>query len=202
MKLKALDNDELEIVQWSLLPRSEQEKHPLTPKKRERYERANVADNLMREHLSHRKVVEKLVEKHGCSDSTARRDMKLAQGLWGSRHRLAKEYMGEILLDFAMECMMKAGKERNWSAVARLLKETREIAGIGKPDVEDGDLPELSQVTNIQVLYLPEAIGATPLSPDERAAAYQRILTRKVAEGYLDQSTLAEFVDDDDAGAE
>lgn len=192
-----LDKDELEILRWSLLPREEQEQNPLSPKRRERYERANVADNLIREHFSLRKVIERLVDKFGYSESTARRDVSLGQALWGSRNKLSKEYAASMLWDYAVECMIRAGKDRRWNDVARLLREAKEIAGIGKPDIEDPDPDALSNPSQIKPDYLPALVGGTEISNSERQELLQKLLQKKRQEGFIDQSTLAQFVDDE-----
>lgn len=198
MKRRELDREDLEIVQWAMLPTAERDANPLPRKKQERYERANVADNLRRIHLSRRKVLERLMDKFQHSETSARRDIRLAEGLWGSNHKLAKDYMGDILLDFAMDSLVAAAKDRKWDSVARLLKETRELAGIGKPDPEDDAGDEQLLPSTVVPAYLPESIGAVPLTNEDREAAYKRILAQKVRDGYLDKSTVTEFEEPDD----
>lgn len=190
-----LDKEDQEILQWSLLPREQMEANPLPPKKQERYDRANTADNLIREHFSLRKVIERLVDKYGYSENTARRDIHLAQALWGSRNKLSKEYAGAMLWDFAVESMVRASKERKWAEVARLIKEAREIAGLGKPDAPDDDPDALARPVSTQPMFLPEAIGAKELSAQERQEIVRRVMRKKLNDGLVDRSVLAEFED-------
>jgi len=192
-----LDAEGQEIVKWSFLPQQQQDEHPLTAKRLERYERANVADNLIREHMSLRRVREKLVDLYHYSDTTARRDIQLAQALWGSRNPLEKSFAASMLWDFAVESMFKASKDRKWSDVAKFLREARELAGIGKPDAEDNDPSTLKVPVALQPLFLPSAIGAEEMSPEQRQALFQRILRKKQSDGFLSSSEDAEFTEED-----
>jgi hypothetical protein len=200
-----LDAEGLEIVKWSFLSHEQQEAHPLPPKRKDRFDRANVADNLIREFMSLRKVREKLVDKYAYSESTARRDIVLAQHLWGSKNPLDKAFAAGMLWDYEVECMVKPSKDRKWGDAARFLREAKDIAGIGKPDIEDADPDKLKEPVALQPMFLPAAIGAIEMSSDERQALFQRILRKKQAQGFLDKSEEAEFTEDDghgEAGAE
>lgn len=181
---RRLDPEEEEIVMWAALPKAEREKTPLSPKKAERYERANVADNLIRVHLSLKIVTERLMEKFGYSDRTAQRDIMLSQALWGSQNKLRKDYALTLLWDVTVESMLKASRDRNWNAVGRLVAEAKDIAV--KMDNPASNPEDLSRPVPIVTLYKPALVGGHEMTEAERAALVKMLLRAKRGSGIID----------------
>lgn len=179
------------IVLWMQLPVGE--RPPLSPKQMEQMERWNVADNLLRQHMSERVVVPMLVEKFGYSESTARRDLDCARRVWGTRPRSDKNYLSQVLVDYLLETMVKAGKDRKYGDVARLAGKIMEAAGIGKPDEQEPDPDELKEFATIEIGYQPELINAAPIPDDERRLLAERVLQKKAETGILDGDALSKL---------
>lgn len=188
-----------EIVAWLQLPPDE--RSPLDAKQLERYERWNVADNLLREHMSERKVIPMLMEKFGYSESTARRDLDCARRVWATRPRTDKDYLANMLVDYLTETMVRAGKASKFGEVARIAKVIIEAAGIGRKDETPVDPHELQRPVAIIPLYLPEAVGGTPMSELDRRALFEQVLKEKRDKGLVELSTIAKLADSTDDGA-
>lgn len=179
------------IVLWLQLPASE--RPPLSPKQMEQMERWNVADNLLRQHMVERHVVPMLVEKFGYSESTARRDLDCARRVWGTRPRGDKNYLSQMLVDFLMETMVRAAKDRKFGDVARIAGKIMEAVGIGKPDEQLPDPDELNTFATIEIVNDPTLINATPMSDDERRLLAERVLRKKAESGILDADALSKL---------
>jgi hypothetical protein len=190
------------IVAWLHLPVADRAESPLDPKQMELFERWNVADNLLREHMSERKVLPMLMEKFGYSESTARRDLDCARRVWGTRPRTDKDYLANMLVDYLTETMVRAGKAGKFGEVARIAKVIIDAAGIGRKDDVPVDPLELKRPVALQPMYLPETIGGTPMSELDRRALFEQVLREKREKGLIEMGTIAKLADspDDDGG--
>ena len=184
------------IVAWIKLP--EADRSPLPPKQLELMERWNVADNLLREHMSERTVIPMLVHKFGYSESSARRDLDCARRVWGTRPRADKDYLANMLIDYLTETMVKAGKAQKYGEVARIAKVIIEAAGIGKKDEPDLDPNELRQRNSFIPAYAPETLNVAPMTDEDRSRMLDLVLRQKREKGMIDLSTVAKLADDND----
>lgn len=183
------------IVLWMQLPAADRPN--LTAKQKEQMERWNVADNLLREHLTEKRVVPMLVEKFSYSEATARRDIDCARRIWGTRPRTDKNYLSQLLIDFLLETMVKAAKDRKWGDVARLAGKVMDASGIGRPDEQLPDPAENDTFMTIEPVYDPEQFGHAPMSEDERRLLAEEVLRKKKETGILPMEALAKLAEDD-----
>lgn len=181
------------IVAWIKLPVGD--RAPLPAKQMELMERWNVADNLLREHLSERTVIPMLVQKFGYSESSARRDLDCARRVWGTRPRADKDYLANMLIDYLAETMVKAGKAQKYGEVARIAKVIIEAAGIGRKDEPDVDPAELQKPVALTPAYAPEQLGVAPMTDEQRRELLEQVLREKRQKGMIDMSVIAKLAD-------
>lgn len=181
------------IVAWIKLP--EDERSPLSPKQLELMERWNVADNLLREHMSERTVVPMLIHKFKYSESSARRDLDCARRVWGTRPRADKDYLANMLIDYLTETMVKAGKAQKYGEVARIAKVIIEAAGIGRKDEPEVDPDELQRPVALVPAYVPEQLGAAPMTDAQRSQLLETVMKEKRQKGMIDMSIVAQLAD-------
>ena len=186
------------IVAWLQTPLDE--RCPLPPKQQALLERWNVADNLLREHLSERKVVPMLMDKWGYSESSARRDLDCARRVWGTRPRADKDYLANMLIDYLTETMVKAGKASKFGDVSRLAKVIIEAAGLNRREEEAPDPAALERPVALVTVYSPELVGGTPMTEGDRAELVQRMLRQKREKGFVETSTIAQLAQSTDHG--
>lgn len=165
------------LIPWLQLPASE--RSPLAPKQQELLERWNVADNLLREHMSERKAIPQLMLKFGYSESTARRDIDCARRVWGTRPRADKDYLANMLVDYLTETMVRAGKAQKFGEVARIADVIIKAAGIGKKEDGEMNLEMLMRPMLLMPVYQPDQVGGAQLTTEQREALLKRLLAPK-----------------------
>ena len=183
------------ILQWLKLPIPERTDSPLTAKQQELFERWNVADNLMREHLQESVVMQMLVDKFKYSHSTARRDIDAARRVWATIPASDKKYLGEIVVDYLLGLMVKAGTAKKYGDVAKLAKEIREYSGIGKNDPVPYDQAAMGSPNRIEPALDPSILGVQPMTNDQVSDLVQKLLAQKSRE----RATDADFEEHGDA---
>jgi hypothetical protein len=179
------------IIMWLQTPATD--RSPLSPKQMELFQRWNTADDLLREHMSTRKVIPMLQEKFNYSKRSAERDLEGAMKSWAWKSPGDKRYLSEIMFDFLMENMVKASKLQKFGDVARLAKVAIDCSGIGKKEDELPDPNELQRPVAILPMFSPDLVGGVILSDDQRRELVQRVLKEKRDKGLIDGSTTAEF---------
>lgn len=183
------------IVKWLQTPVAD--RGALDPKQMELFERWNVADNLLREHLSERKVVPMLMDKFGYSESSARRDLDCARRVWGTRPRTDKDYLANMIIDYLTETMVKAGKREKYGDVARLAKVIIEAAGINRRDETPEDPDALMRPVALLAVYNPTLVGGVNIADNDRAELVAKMLREKREKGFIEASTIAEIANSD-----
>lgn len=183
------------IIAWIQLPLDGREESPLSPKQMELMERWNVADNLFREHMSEKVVVGMLQDKFRYSESSARRDLDCARRVWGTRPRADKDYLANTLIDYLMECMVKAGGERKWRDVEKLAGRIESLAGIGKREEAPPDPDDLKRPILMVPAFKPELVGGETMSEVQRIALRDRMLKAKVDMGFVDATVVSDTPD-------
>lgn len=179
------------IIQWLQTP--SEDRAPLPPKQMEMLKRWNHADDLLREHLSQRKVAIMLVEKYGYSKRSAERDIEGAMRSWSWRPPGDKRYMADLLYDFLLETMVRAAKAQKFGDVARLAREAVNAAGLNKPDEGKGKSGPRTII--IQPQHNPELLGVTPMPALTLQELTQKLLQEKVTQGFVDHSTVVQIAD-------
>lgn len=175
---------------WADLP---PDKRPaLVGKDEELWKRWNMADDLLRELIVPGRVIERLCEKFGYSKESAERDMSFAKRWWGFVRPEEKGYLKRMLIEFGTESMVRAAKRNDFGAVARLIKEIRETAGINKPNEILPDASDLRKLLAMEPVWDPTLVGGKPMSDADREALFARLIKAKRDQGFLDNSTTVD----------
>lgn len=184
------------IIKWLQTPK--EDRAPLPPKQMEILKRWSHADDLLREHLSPRKVIPMLTEKYGYSKRSAERDIEGAMRSWAWRPKHDKLYLAEILWDFLMETMVRAAKDRKFGDVARLAREAVNAMGLHKKD-DAGD-GSGTKVIVVQPMHDPQLLGVAPMPAKTLQELTEQLLREKVTQGFIEQSTVVNIADAADRG--
>lgn len=104
----------------------------LAPDVRERFDRWEKADQLVRRHGDMNLVVSMLCRQFKYSPSSARRDIQAAQYVFGSMHHIDTKYCQRFSMELLMKAMVTASDAGDFKALAALNKEWRETVGLNK----------------------------------------------------------------------
>ena len=104
----------------------------LAPDVRERFDRWETADQLIRRHGDMNLVVSMLCRQFKYSASSARRDLQAAQYVFGSIHHVDTKYCQRFSMELLMKAMVTASDAGDFKALAALNKEWRETIGLNK----------------------------------------------------------------------
>ncbi|MBL8000416.1 MAG: hypothetical protein JNL05_00525 [Flavobacteriales bacterium] len=134
----------------------------LPPKQKELFMRAQLAYQLVLEYRSDKVALQHMKAHYGAaySESTCRRDLHAAKTLFGYRDPGTWEFTSGMVIDWALEMMVKAQKAgdiKGWSQVAMVLYK---FGGGDKAHERPFDPATLNNPVPREIVFDPRLVGA------------------------------------------
>lgn len=123
--------------------------------------RVLTADALFERYKTTKRVKEILKKRFGYSDSTAQRDIKDCQEVFGLRKKSNKEYKRQLYITWFEDLAKKAENAQDFKAAASLLDKAAKLHGFDKEEPLDDEL--LEAAPSFILSYDLESLGVEPI---------------------------------------
>lgn len=120
-------------------------------------ERIDTADNLIKRY-GRRTCAKMLSRKFNYSLRSAYLDISRAEYFFGSMHKPNKEYYRRFLVDILVKALIKASKDEDADAIAKLAGKMSDTLGL---DLADSKIPDWSdiKIQNVRIGFYPHITG-------------------------------------------